>query len=450
MKKHSVQLKAFAAAFALALPGLCLAAASPVLTLTSTTELAGPPSCVMLNYTLADAPGIVLFDVLTNGVSIGGANIQRVSGDVNRLVQPGGNRVVRWFPGLDWPGHPAGAGDVTYRLTALPKDCPPLYMVVDLCTKSNVTYYADADFLPLGGIASDVYKADRLAMRRIDARGVTWQMGTATNSPASPNNVNDRIYQFPSEKLHEVTLTNNYYIGVYDVTQQQWYNMTGNWPSLFVEERTYRPVENVSFNQIRGSGCYWPAEPAANSFLGKVRAFSGVKLDLPREAQWEFAAHAGNYGNRSGSGEMMTWDYFYYNARFDGNSGFGATPKIKVVDSEGKTNEVEDAAGIGVNRGTAEVGSYKPNCWELYDTLGNVWEWVLDPAKTDITANTHGEVPDISEVDFGGGNNSIVVRGGCYYTGLRNVRTSFRASAAPNNTWNGSRGFRVVLTLPNE
>ena len=450
MKQHSLQLKAFAAAFALALPGLCLVAASPVLTLTSTTELAGPPSCVVLNYTLADAPGIVLFDVLTNGVSIGGANIQRVSGDVNRLVQPGGNRVVRWFPGLDWPGHPAGAGDVTYRLTALPKDCPPLYMVVDLCTKSNVTYYADADFLPLGGIASDVYKADRLAMRRIDARGVTWQMGTATNSPASPNNPNDRIYQFPSEKLHEVVLTNNYYIGVYEVTQQQWYNMTGNWPSLFVEERTYRPVENVSFNQIRGSGCYWPAEPNASSFLGKVRAFTGVMLDLPSEAQWEFAAHAGNYGNRSGSGEMMTWDYFYYNARFDGNSGFGATPKIKVVDSEGKTNEVENAAGIGVNRGTAEVGSYKPNCWELYDTLGNVWEWVLDPAKTDITANTHGEVPDISEVDFGGGNNSIVVRGGCYYTGLRNARTSFRGSAGPNTTWNGSRGFRVVLTLPNE
>ena len=449
MKQHSLQLKAFAAVFALALPGLCLAAASPVLTLTSTTELAGPPSCVVLNYTLADAPGIVLFDVQTNGVSIGGANIQRVSGDVNRLVQPGGNRVVRWFPGLDWPGHPAGAGDVTYRLTALPKDRPPLYMVVDLCAKSNVTYYADADFLPHGGIASDVYKADRLAMRRIDARGVTWQMGTATNSPASPNNVNDRIYQFPSEKLHEVTLTNNYYIGVYEVTQQQWHNIMGNWPSLFVEERTYRPVENVSFNNIRGSGCYWPAEPAANSFLGKVRAFAGVRLDLPSEAQWEYAARAGNYGNRSGSGEMMTWDYFYYNVRFNENSGFGAAPKIKVVDAEGKTNEVENAAGIGVDRGTAEVGSYKPNSWGIYDGQGNVWEWVLDPAKTDITANTHGEIPDISEVDFGG-NNNLVVRGGCYYTGLRNVRTSFRASSAPNNTWNGSRGFRVVLTLPNE
>jgi formylglycine-generating enzyme required for sulfatase activity len=144
----------------------------------------------------------------------------------------------------------------------------------------------------------------------------------------------------------------------------------------------------------------------------------------------------------------MVNDFYYRNVRYEGNSGFGAAPKIIVVNGD-QTNEVENAEGIGVDRGTAEVGSYKPNSWGLYDTLGNVWEWVLDPAKTDITANTHGEVPDISEVDFGGGN-SLIVRGGCYYTGLRNVRVSFRGTAAPNNTWNGSRGFRVVLTLPNE
>ena len=129
-----------AGVLALAVPSCGLAAASPVLTLTGTRELGGPPFSVELTYTLEDAPGIVLFDVLTNGVSIGGANIQRVSGDVNRLVHPGGNRVVRWFPAHDWPGRQTGAGEVTYRLTALPKDHPPLYMVVDLCVRSNITY----------------------------------------------------------------------------------------------------------------------------------------------------------------------------------------------------------------------------------------------------------------------------------------------------------------------
>ena len=430
---------------ALAVPASCLAATSPVLTLTGTRELDGPPSSVELTYTLEDAPGIVLFDVLTNGVSIGGANIQRVSGDVNRLVQPGAGHLVRWFPAHDWPGHQTGAGEVTYRLTALPKDRPPLYMVVDLCARSNVTYYADADFLPFGGISSDVYKADRLALKRMDARGIAWQMGTATNSPANPNNPNDRLFQFPREKKHDVTLTNNYYIGVFEVTQQQWWNMVGNWPSLFCEERTCRPVENVSFNNIRGSGCYWPADPHVNSFLGKARAFTGLALDLPSESQWEYAARAGHYGNRTVNGLVQLADVYNGYARYGGNSGLWGAPKIKIIEGD-KTNEVENAEGIGVDRGTAVVGSYKPNDWGLYDTIGNVWEWVLDPAKTDLSGNAHGEIPDISEADLGG----VIVRGGCYYTGSREVRPAFRGTSAANNTSNGSRGFRVALTLPNE
>ena len=433
---------------ALAVPACGLAATSPVLMLTGTRELDGPPSSVELTYTLADAPGIVLFDVLTNGISIGGANIQRVSGDVNRLVQPGAGRVVRWFPAHDWPGHLTGAGEVTYRLTAVPKDRPPLYMVVDLCARSNITYYADADFLPFGGISSDVYKADRLAMRRIDAKGITWQMGTATNSPVNPNNVNDRLFHFPREKKHDVTLTNNYYIGVFEVTQQQWWNIVGGWPSLFGEERTYRPVENVAFNNIRGTGYYWPAEPYATSFLGKARTFTGLALDLPSESQWEYAARAGHSGNRTGNGLLLLGDAYNPYARYAGNSGFGKAPTIKVIDGD-KTNEVENAEGIGVDRGTAAVGSYKPNDWGLYDTIGNVWEWTLDPAKEDICANAHGEIPDISEVDFGG-NNHLVVRGGCYYTGMRDIRPAFRGTAVPDNHWNGGRGFRVAYTLPNE
>ena len=83
---------------ALAVPSCGLAAASPVLTLTGTRELGGPPFSVELTYTLEDAPGIVLFDVLTNGVSIGGANIQRVSGDVNRgyMTPTGVTETIRY------------------------------------------------------------------------------------------------------------------------------------------------------------------------------------------------------------------------------------------------------------------------------------------------------------------------------------------------------------------
>ena len=442
MKQHSLQLKAFAAAFALALPGLCLAAVSPVLTLTSTTELAGPPSCVVLNYTLADAPGIVLFDVLTNGVSIGGANIQRVSGDVNRLVQPGGNRVVRWFPGLDWPGHPAGAGDVTYRLTALPKDCPPLYMVVDLCAKSNVTYYADADFLPHGGIASDVYKADRLAMRRIDARGVMWQMGTATNSPASPNNVNDRIYQFPSEKLHEVTLTNNYYIGVYQVTQTQWQQITGYNPSCFTTDRTMRPVESVSYTDIRqgkgtatttasATGGIYPDAPYGDSFLGLLRTKTILDFDLPSEAQWEFAARAGNGEGYWGDGSAM---------RISSNKDAGLEQLGRYQYNGGKigaNNATTPAGNCEATNATAIVGSYAPNAWGLYDMHGNVWVWCLDIFANDITA-LNGAVNTVSGTDR-------VFRGGSWLNGAESCRPACRSGgAASARAYN--LGFRLVCT----
>ena len=402
MKKHSVQLKMYALAFALALPALCFAA-SPVLTLTSTTELAGPPSCVVLNYTLADAPGIVLFDVLTNGVSIGGANIQRVSGDVNRLVQPGGNRVVRWFPGLDWPGHPAGAGDVTYRLTALPKDCPPLYMVVDLCAKSNVTYYADADFLPFGGVSSDVYRADRLAMRRVDARGVTWQMGTATNSPASPNNPNDRIYQFPSEKLHEVTLTKGFWLGKYEVTQAQWKSVMGTNPSDSESLGDDLPVNNMSWDD-------------AVAFVKKV----GNGARLPTDAEWEYACKAGtdtvfHWGDTCNGTE----------ANCNGTKPFGTEKK-------------------GPNIGHAvKVGSYPPNAWGFHDMAGNVAEWCND-RHADYYLVHPEELTDPK-----GGDSTVrykTVRGGCFYTYFTaECSRSVRRDMLPPDWPKPFVGFRMAM-----
>ena len=75
MKQHSFQLRAVALVFALALPGLCLAAASPVLTLTSTTEQAGPPSCVVLNYTLAGEAELHGYLVETEGVGHADAEV---------------------------------------------------------------------------------------------------------------------------------------------------------------------------------------------------------------------------------------------------------------------------------------------------------------------------------------------------------------------------------------
>ena len=83
--------------------------------------------CVTVDYTL-DAPAIVTFDVLTNGVSIGAANVTHAYGDVNRLVQ-GGVRAISWQAAKSWPGHMFSDDTVSVEVTAWSPDSPPDYMV---------------------------------------------------------------------------------------------------------------------------------------------------------------------------------------------------------------------------------------------------------------------------------------------------------------------------------
>ena len=173
---------------------------------------------VTVQYDL-DEKAVVTMDVLTNGVSIGGANIQNVGGDCFRKVAAGNNRVVTWDPHLSWPDHKFGAGVVSVRMTAWALDNTPDYMVVDITATGGAdtqTYYPAADFVP-SGVTNGLYKTTTLLMRKIMAKGVKWTMGSVAES--------GRIAA--RETPHQVTLTNNYYIGVYPVTQAQWQESWG-------------------------------------------------------------------------------------------------------------------------------------------------------------------------------------------------------------------------------
>ena len=96
-------------------------------------------------------------------------------------------------------------------------------------------------------------------------------------------------YKMGNERM--VTLTKPFYIGVFEVTQAQYALVMGSNPAA--DEGGTRPVERVSYNMIRGSGAGagWPASSAvdADSFLGRLRARTGLDFDLPTEAQWEYA-----------------------------------------------------------------------------------------------------------------------------------------------------------------
>ena len=237
------------------------------------------------------------------------------------------------------------------------------YLVIDLSGGPNAASYPVSNLtdIPSGGW-TDEYKTTKLVLRRIDPG--TFTMG-------SPDG---EVGRQSGETQHEVTLTHSYYIGVFELTQRQWELVMGTRPSAFSNTVCYatRPVEKVSYNQIRGAdlGKWWPQMNAVDeaSVMGKLRAKTGRLFDLPTEAQWEYACRAGtatalnsgkNLSQSTGvDANMAEVGRFYYNSGAYNNS----------YDYNGSTDET----------GTAKVGSYMPNAWGLYDMHGNVGEFCLD------------------------------------------------------------------------
>lgn len=353
-----------------------------------------------ITYTLS-APGVVTLDVLTNGVSIGGQHLQTVSGDVNKLVQAGA-RTISWKPDVDFPGQKFI--DATVRVNAWATNAPPPYMAVELtptgsdvaASERKVWYYADAQSVP-GGVSNPVYKTTAVLMRRIPASGVVWTMGS-------------NLVGHDSSVEHIVTNPDyDYYIGVYEVTHAQWYNVMGAYNTTDdtktfskAECRAMRPVDQCSYRMVRGTTAYPNAPDSPDgkpSFIRKLIDTTGVSFDLPSEAQWEFACRAGHPGNMWGDGSTFIDSNNVDNnlariARYCGNGGF--------YDNAGIT----DFSVYDETQGTAIVGSYAPNSWGLYDMHGNVYECCLDWWCPDITG-LNGAV--YNAIEYGA---YTVIRGG--------------------------------------
>ena len=239
-----------------------------------------------------------------------------------------------------------------------------LYMVIDLsggpdASSYPVSYYLD---VPEGGW-TDEYKTSKLVLRRIEPG--SFQMGC-------PESQFSDVWRDYDTQEHQVTLTDGFWMGVFQVTQRQWELVTGTNPSYFSNRSCYssRPVEQVSYEMIRGSssGSNWPFSSAvdASSFLGKLRAKTGLIFDLPTEAQWEYACRAGTTTLLNNGGRyVVTW-------RADENMD-----EVGRYEFNGGTNGI-DYAACTTSAGTAQVGSYRTNRWGLYDMHGNVQEWCLD------------------------------------------------------------------------
>jgi formylglycine-generating enzyme required for sulfatase activity len=394
-------------------------AADPVVSNVRIAQRAGT-KLVEIGYDLAAAEpvGIGMRLSADNGVSWAVPSAS-LSGDLGAGISAGVGKAVVWDGGADWNGQHTAQLRVEITATAT----APVYLVIDLTAGSAAESYPVAYLwaTPAGGWTAE-HKTTKLVLRRLPKTNPSFTMG----SPA------DELGRQDDETQHEVILMQDFYIGVFEITQTQWNLVMGTWPSFFNNEsvRAARPVERVSYDDIRGSssGAGWPtsSEVDAGSFMGRLRQKTGLTtLDLPTEAQWEYACRAGTRTALNNGTDLTSIDR-------DDN--------MNLVGRYWSNSGTDSGQGVGLENATAAAGSYQPNEWGLYDMHGNVWEWCLDWGGTYPDTVTDPRGPDWGRerVQRGGGWN--------YYA--ESCRSAYRNFWRPPSYQSGHLGCRVARTLP--
>ena len=208
------------------------------------------------------------------------------------------------------------------------------------------------------------------------------------------------------ETQHEVKLTKDYWIGKYEVTQEQYKDVMGSNPSKFAGSNL--PVEQVSWDEAMEFCRKLTAQEKETGRLPK-----GYEYNLPTEAQWEYACRAGTTTALNSGKNLMD------------------TLRCANTDEVGWNFYNTDDK-------TYPIGQKKPNAWGLYDMHGNVKEWCLDwyeDYKTDPATDPNGP----------GKGTARVLRGGSWADqSPRYCRSANRNNFIPDGR-DGSVGFRVAL-----
>ena len=286
------------------------------------------------------------------------------------------------------------------------------YLSINLSGGASASSYPIQwfDQEPAGGW-SDEWKTTKLVLRGIDPG--TFMMG-------SPEGEVGRDVEAWDETQHFVTLTKTFYIGVFPTTQKQYTLVNGTNPSRYTGN--LRPVENISWNDLRGASASWPGvlRPTATSWLGKVSKKTGMPFDLPTEAQWEYACRAGTttslYTGRN------------LESAHSRDSNLDPIAYYQALSSDPATT-----------RHTV-VGTKLPNSWGLYDMLGNVWNFCLDwygPYNRDPVTDPVGATTGTGRV----------VRGGSYYSPPHHCRAATRTGDITPSATGAHLGFRLCLTM---
>lgn len=249
------------------------------------------------------------------------------------------------------------------------------------------------------GVAARFYRGVP-ASRPSGPAGFVW-IEPGTFVMGSPEN---ELGRYSIEAQHTVTLTQGFWLCDHEVTQGEYEALVGSNPSGFKGDPN-RPVEGVLWNDAVD---YCRRLTERERAAGRISAQQAYRL--PTEAEWEYAARAGNSGPRYGDLNAIAW----WGENYGGNS-----------------------------RGTTHpVRQKQPNALGLYDMIGNVWEWCADWIE---------EYPAGSVVDpIGPPSGSSkwgsyrVIRGGSWRYPAQSARSAARGGAIGVRI--SELGFRVALS----
>ncbi len=201
----------------------------------------------------------------------------------------------------------------------------------------------------------------------------------------------------PTEQpVHDVTVSQDFYMGKFEVTQIQYQTVTGVNPS-YSPVCNDCPVETVTWFE-------------AVAFCQALSVQTGYKVRLPSEAEWEYSCRAGTttayyFGNDIGEIDSYAW----HNGNSDGT--------------------------------THAVGGVIPNAWDLYDMHGNVWEWCSDW----YDPSYYTELPAVDPMGPLTGDKKSLRGGAWYVPFLDHFRSAYRNAEYPSiGAYN--YGFRVVIS----
>lgn len=237
-----------------------------------------------------------------------------------------------------------------------------------------------------------------IGMKLVHVKAGKFQMGSPVTEEDREND----------EQQHDVTLTKDYWIGVYQVTEENYKNIMGHNPhwlhpesnNLKIDTSNF-PIQNINWQDAQNF-----CKRLSNTISERK---SMIKYRLPTEAEWEYACRGGHL--------TKTYQMFYFGDSISStHANFG--PYSKWI---------------------RQVGERVPNALGLYDMYGNVWEFCSDYYGADYY-ETNAAACDPTGPSKG---SQRVIRGGGWFTIRKYCRSAYRGKFDPKTRYH-TRGFRVV------